>query len=150
MSRMTDAESEAPWQKFLSRWALLTALAVGALLVAFTVVLQFDSSVPPEYAGLVRTLKARRALEGSPFTIEGKTLDGKDLSTADWHGKVVLVQFWAAYCPAGREPLPRVERTYAAFHRKGLEVLGVSNDKDVNYLRTFLKSEPARARSRAL
>jgi hypothetical protein len=53
MSRTTDAESEAPWQKFLSRWALLTALAVGALLVAFTVVLQFDSSVPPEYAGLV-------------------------------------------------------------------------------------------------
>jgi hypothetical protein len=42
MSRTSAAESEAPWQKFLSRWALAYGLYEIAALVAFATVVGFD------------------------------------------------------------------------------------------------------------
>ena len=48
------AYDEAPWRKFVSRWALVTASVTGGLLFTYMVVLGFDSSVPEEYAELVQ------------------------------------------------------------------------------------------------
>ena len=78
------------------------------------------------------------ALADKPMTITGKTVDGKDFTTADWKGKVILVDFWATWCPPCRAELPRVEKTYADFHPKGLEILGVSNDRAADDLTKFV------------
>ena len=81
------------------------------------------------------------ALADKPMTIAGKTVDGKDFTTADWKGKVVLVDFWATWCPPCREELPRVEKIYADNHGKGLEVLGVSNDQTADALTKFVAAD---------
>jgi thiol-disulfide isomerase/thioredoxin len=85
------------------------------------------------------------ALEDKPLVIAGKQADGKDFTTADWKGKVILVDFWATWCGPCREELPRVTKMYTDFHAKGLEVLGVSNDYSADDLTKFLGENKAMA-----
>jgi thiol-disulfide isomerase/thioredoxin len=95
---------------------------------------------------LVDALKSRMhgsqqmaiAWENKPLTIAGKQPDGKDFTTADWKGKVVLVDFWATWCGPCRQELPHVKDMYQKYHAKGLEVLGVSNDYSADELTKFL------------
>ena len=76
--------------------------------------------------------------EGKPTVLEGALPDGKHFSTADWKGKVILVNFWATWCNPCREELPRIQKVYAQHHAKGLEVLGITSDTDREVLLGFL------------
>lgn len=80
--------------------------------------------------------------EGKPIVLEGILPDGKPFSTVDWKGKVILVNFWATWCNPCREELPRIEKAYAQYHGKGLEVLGITSDTDRQALLGFLAQNP--------
>ncbi len=60
------------------------------------------------------------------FTLQG--LDGGSVTLRALKGKVVLIEFWATWCPPCRASLPASERIYSAYHGKGLVILGVSLD----------------------
>jgi cytochrome c biogenesis protein CcmG/thiol:disulfide interchange protein DsbE len=58
-----------------------------------------------------------------------KDLQGKDLKLADFKGKVLVLNFWATWCPPCRAEIPDFVEAYAANKDKGLEILGVSVDR---------------------
>ncbi len=58
-----------------------------------------------------------------------KTIDGKTVRFPDdYKGKLVLLYFWASYCPVCGAQIPFVVDAYSAYHDRGLEILGVSVD----------------------
>lgn len=87
----------------------------------------------------IQTEGKLRSLEGKPLTIEGVKIGGAKFTSADWKGKVILVDFWATWCGPCLAELPRVKKVYADYHDKGLELLGVSCDNKEDALKTFLE-----------
>ncbi|HEX9108644.1 MAG TPA: TlpA disulfide reductase family protein [Longimicrobiales bacterium] len=63
-------------------------------------------------------------------TLKVKTLDGQKLSLADLKGKVVLVNFWATWCPPCRAEMPGFEQVWRERQKDGFVVLGLSADED--------------------
>jgi thiol-disulfide isomerase/thioredoxin len=75
---------------------------------------------------------------GRPFKLAVNSVGGKEVATSDWKGEVVLIDFWATWCPPCRAALPNLVQLYQTNHSKGLEVLGISNDSSLPTLRDFL------------
>ena len=57
------------------------------------------------------------------------SLDGKTVSLSSFRGRVVMVHFWATWCPPCVEEIPTLERLYRASFGKDLEILAVSVDE---------------------
>ena len=91
--------------------------------VAFIVVIGFCALF------LVGAAQAE-AIVGQPApALVAPMLDGKSFDLAALKGKVVVVHFWATWCPACREEMPALEAVWRQYHGKGLEVLAVSADR---------------------
>jgi cytochrome c biogenesis protein CcmG, thiol:disulfide interchange protein DsbE len=56
-------------------------------------------------------------------------LDGKTFDLSAQRGKVVIVNFWATWCPPCREEMPALDAFYRRYHDKGIEMIGVSTDR---------------------
>src|ERR1700681_1264989 len=68
-----------------------------------------------------------RKREHPEFTL--KDLSGKTWTFSELRGKVVLVNFWATWCPPCRKEMPDLETLYGRFGSKGLVVLGISDEE---------------------
>jgi thiol-disulfide isomerase/thioredoxin len=84
---------------------------------------------------------ALRELLDKPLVVAGRTTAGKSLTTADWKGKVVLVDFWATWCGPCNAEIPRVKDLYKTYHTKGLEIVGIDCDSDDDTVNAFTKDK---------
>ena len=67
-------------------------------------------------------------------------VDGKPVSTAAWKGKVVLLNFWATWCPPCRAEVP-VLVDLATRYKDRVQIIGVSLDDGPEEVRAFVKDE---------
>lgn len=70
---------------------------------------------------------ASNALDAPPFLVND--LQGHVISTAQFHGHVVLLTFWATWCPPCRLEIPELV-TLQSRYKNQLQVIGVSMDDD--------------------
>jgi len=70
------------------------------------------------------------------FTLED--MDGKKFSLKDYRGKVVLLNFWATWCPPCRREIPSMERIYEHFKDKDFVVLALNQMEDIDPVFIYL------------
>lgn len=56
-------------------------------------------------------------------------INGNSVRLADMKGRVVMVEFWATWCPPCRESTPVLNELYRKYRDRGFTLLGVSIDK---------------------
>lgn len=74
-------------------------------------------------------------------TFNGYDLDGNEVSVEDFKGKILLVDFWAAWCAPCIREMPNVVATYKKHKDEGFEVLGVvlEGKGRTGYIRATMK-----------
>ena len=78
-------------------------------------------------AAMARLEEDDRKREHPQFALQD--LSGKTWTFAELRGKVVLVNFWATWCPPCRKEMPDLETLYERFNSKGLVVLAISDEE---------------------
>jgi peroxiredoxin len=120
---------------------------------------QKPASLDPylELARLVRYEQMKASLDSLQFTVAMKRLEeedrarnsanftlrdlnGRPWTLKDLKGKVVMLNFWATWCPPCRKEMPDLESLYKQFASQGLLVLGVSDD-DPDKVREFVQKQ---------
>jgi len=71
--------------------------------------------------------QAERGAVAPDFALPG--LDGAAFRLSDYRGKVVLLNFWATWCPPCRAEMPSMEKLYQVYRDRGLVILAVSGDR---------------------
>ncbi len=66
-----------------------------------------------------------------------KTIDGRTISLSDLRGKVVLINFWATWCPPCKEEIPLFIDVYKKYKDKGFEILAISTDTSAETVKKF-------------
>ena len=75
---------------------------------------------------------------GQPLAIQFEAIDGRQVDLAKMRGQVVLVDFWATWCPPCVKEVPTVKAAYDKLHERGFEVVGISGDEKMEDLRDFV------------
>ena len=65
-----------------------------------------------------------------------KDLDGKTISFSDFKGKVIILDFFASWCPPCRQEIPDFIELQKSYGQKGFSVVGVSQT-DIDYTKNF-------------
>ncbi len=65
-------------------------------------------------------------------------VDGQEQRLAQWHGKVMVVNFWATWCEPCREEMPEFVKAQTALGGKGLQFVGIAIDQP-DKIRQFTK-----------
>ena len=81
------------------------------------------------------------SIAGKPAVNFPITLDGKSEHLADLKGKVVVLNFWATWCPPCVAETPSLNRLEKYIDSRGGMVLGVSIDEDGAAYEKFLKDQ---------
>ena len=66
--------------------------------------------------------------------------DGSTFRLADHRGRVVLINFWATWCPPCREEMPSLERLHRQHKAQGLVLVAVSLDADTALVPPYVKT----------
>ncbi len=71
------------------------------------------------------------------FTITAD--NGQTVSLPDFKGKLLVLNFWASWCPPCVQETPSLSQFAATYAPKGVVVLGISVDKDEKAYRNFIQ-----------
>ncbi|OPC82512.1 redoxin [Embleya scabrispora] len=79
--------------------------------------------VDSDKSGIARAKPADRKMAPA---VSGKTLDGKDISLAEFKGKVVVLNVWGSWCNPCRAEAADFQRAYVENADKGVQFLGIN------------------------
>ena len=75
------------------------------------------------------------------FANPWQTPDGKLVDTEKWRGKVLVVNFWASWCPPCVEEMPTLDKLQGEFKSQNVLFVGIGIDSPSN-IREFLEKTP--------
>lgn len=62
----------------------------------------------------------------------------KELKLSNYYGKVIILNFFASWCPPCKKEIPDFIKLYNKYHKQGLEIIGIALDEEKN-IKSFIK-----------
>ena len=104
--------------------------------IAFLEKLSNDSN--PELAEGAKAALTKARLVGRKLDLSFVDSEGRAVDLSQLSGKVVLIDFWASWCPDCAREMPQVQEVFRTFESKGFAILGISLDKDRRAMDSYI------------
>ena len=128
---LENSRLELPWVAPQSKWLevlygdLLTKIdSLAAKTFWGKLAGNGDQDVAAIARGKLNFVELR--LRQTPMEIQFTAADGRHVDLREMRGKVVLIDFWATWCPFCLAELPSLKKAYDAYHEQGFEIVCIS------------------------
>ena len=98
---------------------------------------ELSTNEDPELSGAAKSALEMMDMRGKPLDLKFTAVDGSEIDLAKLRGQVVLIDFWATWCPPCVEEVPELVATYEKFKDRGFTIVGISLDEDKAALEKF-------------
>jgi peroxiredoxin len=116
------------------RWVVAAAAVAGLVYALVPTLPSPSAAVDAESAGeAICPANAKHA--NLDFTVTD--MNGQSVKLSSFKGKVILLDFWATWCPPCKAEIPGFVELQEAYRDKGLQVVGVSVDDPPDKLKPF-------------
>jgi thiol-disulfide isomerase/thioredoxin len=115
----------------LRRWLRTLVLLAGCLLVAGPATAQME--IPALSHALTRLAEP---LPAPDFVLED--MDGEPHPLRDYRGKVVLINFWATWCPPCRREMPSLENLYQKLRDQPFAILAINQWESPDHVFSYM------------
>ena len=113
--------------------ATAVILIVGGLGTLIWMSLQPDEKPTTVFA---EQAKAQQGELATNFALD--TLNGDPTALADYEGNVIVMNFWATWCPPCRAEMPGLNRFYETHRDEGLVILAINAEESAETIRPFI------------
>lgn len=100
--------------------------------------MQAESTDPQFAEAMIQLEKADAVRQSADFSLND--LEGENWHLQELHGKVVLVNFWATWCPPCRKEMPDLQALFDKYKGKGLIVISIS-DEEAAKVKPFVEAQ---------
>ena len=116
-------------------------MRVSPMRMLFALVLLVGCALPilAQRPGTGLTLLPDRA---TALDFELEDIDGNAHRLSDYRGKVLIINFWATWCPPCREEMPSMERAWETLKEEGILMLAVNVGEDEDTIFRFTANYP--------
>jgi len=112
---------------------------MNALKLFFTLLLGLLLTAGSASAARLLTL-IDPSTEAPAFTLQDT--QGNPISLADYRGKVLVINFWATWCPPCRHEMPSLNRAAAWLKKYDIALLAINSGEQADKVEKFLQEQP--------
>ena len=109
---------------------IIATVVVAALIatVGYTLLSAHPEEKTDSKVALPGTTVSNPGSTSVPADFDIRTVDGRTIKLSDYRGKVLVMDFWATWCPPCKQQTPQLARLARENHDRGLEVIGMHID----------------------
>ncbi len=88
---------------------------------------------------LIETIKKKNGIGQPAKSFSCSTICSKKISNDMFKGKVLLIDFWATWCPPCMKQMPNIKKCYNEFKDRNFEIIGIAEETNLKNLKKYLQ-----------